>query len=1634
MQNYMKMRDQYAYLARQSTWGGGLTRRPGGSQGGVAATSPGRIRLADGEEYSTRRPLVEQLHKKGIQDVLTVIYGRISRVSNERQCFLRCALQAHQEGKMDGLEKGRGISSPELAALKCEVVKRLVEGPLGCMPVEAYCRMHGLPEDEDTRKRLLQNNQDKRAVESMQTVDHMYFATALTLGQPIMVFQEQGQEDLVEVFGAITDEALHQSIGEEPNSQSQTSHKLTIWESLLSEKAIWMLRGRAGGYSHIRRIKRRIHWDHWNASVSVQGPPRSPELRAITQTTEGCQTGVTMREFGAMVRKADSVINSSASRASGYVGVNYDSRTDRWIAKHSCKEGKGKSAGTYASEWEAGTNVTKAALNCPHCFGLLADILLEDVGDSRGVAKDVRRKEQLRREGRMIDHAKGTVGQSQLATTASREVATVCDKRGKVGQEIDVIYMDKATTRRGIIRRVECIPSTRYWTQLYDDGTHVWTRHLPSHGGVSPWWACYRAGGIITKRIKRAVPLLDEPVRSINDGSTRQGTCSSETQPDPASQSTSKTPRQDEKEGTTKYMRAPVEEEGKNGIRIGANFQAEVPCGCTRCLLPLETRYDSLELFPHGRQKIPTPQEGQSGDGEKGTGTNGETPEMRSGETEASRQLQARKELKGEASKHAYAFTNMLRRFRPTEVRISSCTTGIVVGTSKGRTLQEEQVSEQWVRRRMLSLIRLNKGDYNAILKSFHWWRTFIPDPYSTELQFSPTHIAQNELHEYLERCWDRARHGTTDMGYPISKGEMTAMAIELLGKRRYQTSAALRDFEEWWANSNRHVRSHAQFCCWRRCGLLRRPPNGTGLDTNFESDFTRGVQAREVTGTTRKARRKRALAASRESVDEHWRLYKRRRKWVAQEEGRPGTATKKATPSGAVSTRIAAVNTNTSGSSTEMGDRQIQQIGWWAINGTPVPVLAQLTQSYQTIARQLAATMGHAVEIYWPDQDSADDRRGHNLNIAEILAGDLSQWKESRPQEQKVQGTDGESTGTTSAVTHQEEHQASSSTERSARALPQEAGNREWQVLDALPDCIALWLGEEEKPRMRGFMENELTWTGEAIANGIHEQAADWLLDLQGTARREMLGAILKPHDEGYRRQRPSKWSILRKHMSPRGDFGDEEDWNEHATQYDDEVLQMLWGTKEAEVRYTHIFAAARHQEAFTVVPIFATAWGRSWHQTDSREQYRIRTLLLMIHWKKRKGVLIDIQGGMRASTGQSLTQLPISPQCAVKRPSDEGEVWQCLQAPGQGPYKVKTTRGPVTATLTSDGCIHNMPVLMMWDGQQAHTDLSTKDFEHWEEGDRIWVAWGEALIEATILAVIPFPARWEVEYWPDKEELERARGTVRFLPGMSAESGWVPCDVEGRVMTDTRILYNDSDESTSESRETRIVPGDIVHVNAKEDGCAGQVDQLGKVVFRMDNVKHKCSQSEVTIAAVRTGDKIYVQQDEQTLEGQVTTVRRKWPHYQIRLFLKEGEEKQAFAHFQPQLGSKSGWQICGDTRVHMSTWEIDAKSTVYRTAKWLPPTTWRGLEARALRIQRELRGGLGSLRAGSRETEEGWGGWTSAKPVTREEQVRLIREGWEKYKIYATTPPGEWMHNTTYEGASTEGRMESSHPTFRQ
>ena len=250
-----------------------------------------------------------------------------------------------------------------------------------------------------------------------------------------------------------------------------------------------------------------------------------------------------------------------------------------------------------------------------------------------------------------------------------------------------------------------------------------------------------------------------------------------------------------------------------------------------------------------------------------------------------------------------------------------------------------------------------------------------------------------------------------------------------------------------------------------------------------------------------------------------------------------------------------------------------------------------------------------------------------------------------------------------------------------------------------------------------------------------------------------------------------------------------------------------------------------------------------------------------------------------------------------------------------------METTDGLATGTLVSDGCVHKMPVLTLWDGEQAHTNQSTRNFSHWEKGDRIWVAWGEALIEAKNLTIIPFPARWEGEYWPDKDELERTRGIVRFLPGMNEESGWVPCDEEGRVLIDPRILCDDDDEDTTGPRETRLEPGAVVHVNVREDGCAGQMDHLGRVVFRMDNTKHKLSQNKVIIAAIEPGDSIRVQQGEQTLEGRVVTVRRRWPHYLIQTSPAEGGEMQVFAHFQQQLGSRSGWQVCEDTRLHMST-----------------------------------------------------------------------------------------------------------------
>ena len=116
------------------------------------------------------------------------------------------------------------------------------------------------------------------------------------------------------------------------------------------------------------------------------------------------------------------------------------------------------------------------------------------------------------------------------------------------------------------------------------------------------------------------------------------------------------------------------------------------------------------------------------------------------------------------------------------------------------------------------------------------------------------------------------------------------------------------------------------------------------------------------------------------------------------------------------------------------------------------------------------------------------------------------------------------------------------------------------------------------------------------------------------------------------------------------------------------------------------------------------------------------------------------------------------------------------------------------------------------------------------------------------------------------------------------------------------------------------------------------------------------------------------------------------------------------------------------------MSTWEIDAKSAAYRAAQWISPTAWRGLEARTQRTQRDLIEGAGSLRKRGREAEGGLGEGTSEQQMTRERHGRVIQKEWERYKIYATALPGEWMHYTTYEGVSTERRMASPRPTPQQ
>lgn len=174
-----------------------------------------------------------------------------------------------------------------------------------------------------------------------------------------------------------------------------------------------------------------------------------------------------------MVRESKKVLQSRAATVSGYVGVNLDNRNGKWVAKHTCKEGGGIPAGMFMSEWEAGRSVTKAAIWCPHCHDPLVDILLEEMGDSRVLAMDDRQKEELRQEGLLTTRAKGASGLPLETRVGMEDKTAQGSAEGKEGDKIDVIYMDKANTRKGTIRMVERVPFTRYWTQLQDDGTFI---------------------------------------------------------------------------------------------------------------------------------------------------------------------------------------------------------------------------------------------------------------------------------------------------------------------------------------------------------------------------------------------------------------------------------------------------------------------------------------------------------------------------------------------------------------------------------------------------------------------------------------------------------------------------------------------------------------------------------------------------------------------------------------------------------------------------------------------------------------------------------------------------------------------------------------------------------------------------------------------------------------------------------------------------------------------------------------------------------------------------------------------------------------------------------------------------------
>ena len=143
--------------------------------------------------------------------------------------------------------------------------------------------------------------------------------------------------------------------------------------------------------------------------------------------------------------------------------------------------------------------------------------------------------------------------------------------------------------------------------------------------------------------------------------------------------------------------------------------------------------------------------------------------------------------------------------------------------------------------------------------------------------------------------------------------------------------------------------------------------------------------------------------------------------------------------------------------------------------------------------------------------------------------------------------------------------------------------------------------------------------------------------------------------------------------------------------------------------------------------------------------------------------------------------------------------------------------------------------------------------------------------------------------------------------------------------------------------------------------------------------------------------------------MKAHVLAIHSKWPHYLVKITRIGGGQAQISAHFQPQLGSRSGWQVCEDARLHMGRWQIDEKSKAYLTAKGMCPISWRGLAARTYKVQRNMEEEMKSLEKGDNTSEVEAGGEDSGNQTIENEQDQMAQDRWERYTIYATTSPGE-------------------------